>query len=104
MIMNTFAKFFLLFTLLFNVALGDFNFKYTQEDKDLCPPMSEKDQLLAKLNVTTGGPYTYSQSGHHFYGVGYGLFHFLVPFVRFAFLKYLITVYIFSLSSQMVHT
>ena len=23
------------------------------------------------LNLTTGGPYTYSQSGHHFYGAGY---------------------------------
>lgn len=25
----------------------------------------------ASLNLTTGGPYTYSQSGHHFYGTGY---------------------------------
>jgi hypothetical protein len=23
------------------------------------------------LALTTGGPYTYSQSAHHFYGVGY---------------------------------
>jgi len=23
------------------------------------------------LNLTTGGPYTYSQSKHHFYGTGY---------------------------------
>ena len=24
-----------------------------------------------KTNLTTGGPYTYSQSAHHFYGVAY---------------------------------
>ena len=24
-----------------------------------------------KLNATTGGPYTYSQSAHHFYGVAF---------------------------------
>ena len=70
--MNALTKISFVFAVLFSVVLGDFNFKYTQDDKDLCPPLSEKDQLLAKLNVTTGGPYTYSQSAHHFYGVGYG--------------------------------
>jgi len=32
------------------------------------PGLSEKDQILAALNSTTGGPYTYSQSQHHFWG------------------------------------
>ena len=27
--------------------------------------------MTAKLNSTTGGPYTYSQSKHHFYGTGF---------------------------------
>jgi hypothetical protein len=31
------------------------------------PLTSQKDLL----NLTTGGPYTYSQSGHHFYGTAY---------------------------------
>jgi hypothetical protein len=31
------------------------------------PKLSQKDLL----NLTTGGPYTYSQSGHHFYGTAY---------------------------------
>ena len=30
--------------------------------------VTDKKELL---NLTTGGPYTYSQSGHHFYGTGY---------------------------------
>jgi len=34
-------------------------------------PMGERDFVLMKLNVTTGGPYTYSQSQHHFYGTAY---------------------------------
>ena len=31
------------------------------------PPTDKKDLL----NLTTGGPYTYSQSAHHFYGTAY---------------------------------
>lgn len=34
-------------------------------------PMAEKDKVLLALNVTTGGPYTYSQSSHHFYGTAW---------------------------------
>ncbi len=35
-------------------------------------PSSLPDKMkLAAVNLTTGGPYTYSQSGHHFYGVAY---------------------------------
>jgi len=30
----------------------------------------EKQKVLLALNSTTGGPYTYSQSQHHFYGLG----------------------------------
>lgn len=74
---------------LFSLACADYNFKYTQDDKEMCPPPSEKDIMLAKvsirkisngfgliyllqLNITTGGPYTYSQSAHRFYGTAYG--------------------------------
>ncbi len=35
------------------------------------PMMSEKDKTLAMLNSTTGGPYTYDVSSHHFYGTGF---------------------------------
>jgi hypothetical protein len=38
-----------------------------QIDKPVEPKRSQKDLL----NLTTGGPYTYSQSGHHFYGTAY---------------------------------
>ena len=43
-------------------------------DKPLEPPTDKKD--LVNLNSTmevsaSGGPYTYSQSAHHFYGSGY---------------------------------
>ena len=31
-------------------------------------PATDKKDLL---NLTSGGPYTYSQSGHHFYGAAY---------------------------------
>lgn len=34
-------------------------------------PLGVKEKVLASLNSTTGGPYTYSQSGHHFYGMGF---------------------------------
>jgi len=34
-------------------------------------PIGDKERVLASLNSTTGGPYTYSQSGHHFYGTAY---------------------------------
>ena len=40
-------------------VLGDFNFL----DKPAAPT-----DMKDMLNLTTGGPYTYSQSGHHFYG------------------------------------
>jgi len=36
-------------------------------EKPCEPKRSQKDLL----NLTTGGPYTYSQSGHHFYGTAY---------------------------------
>lgn len=44
-----------------NMWSGD---KYSQ-------PMSEKDMTLAKLNLTTGGPYTYVISKHRFYGTAF---------------------------------
>jgi len=34
-------------------------------------PAGDKEKVLAALNSTTGGPYTYSQSQHHFYGLGF---------------------------------
>jgi len=45
---------------------------YTREEQCfLGTPLSEKDQLLNMLNLTTGGPYTYSQAGHRFSGQGF---------------------------------
>ena len=38
-------------------------------DKPREPITNSKDFL--NLTTTTGGPYTYSQSGHHFYGTAY---------------------------------
>ena len=52
---------FLIFSFL-SVVFGDNMFL----DKP-APPTDMKDTL----NLTTGGPYTYSQSGHHFYGTAY---------------------------------
>mmetsp|Transcript_128269 Transcript_128269/g.251262 ORF Transcript_128269/g.251262 Transcript_128269/m.251262 type:complete len:177 (+) Transcript_128269:88-618(+) len=40
-------------------------------DMSLKTPMGDKEKVLNSLNVTTGGPYTYSQSAHHFYGTAY---------------------------------
>jgi hypothetical protein len=48
------------------VCQADFNFA----EKDITP-MGDKEKVLASLNSTTGGPYTYSQSAHHFYGTAY---------------------------------
>jgi hypothetical protein len=45
-------------------AFSDFMFEHSSP-KNL--PTDMKDLL----NLTTCGPYTYSQSGHHFYGTGY---------------------------------
>lgn len=63
----------LTFAFLIGSAFGDENWSA----KDEAQPLSEKDELLLSLNVTTGGPYTYSQSKHHFYGnktpFGFGL-------------------------------
>ena len=56
-----------LFLAMIAAVVADFNFEYT---KAPAPP-SQKDMTLTSLNSTTGGPYTYSQSGHHFYGTGY---------------------------------
>jgi len=46
---------------------SDLMFKYDKPE--------EKEIIKSGLNTTTttnaGGPYTYSQSGHHFYGVAY---------------------------------
>ena len=48
-------------------VLGDLNFDCNEPPQ----PKGEKELLLESLNVTTGGPYTYSQSKHHFTGTGY---------------------------------
>eukprot|EP01040_Poterioochromonas_malhamensis_P006569 gene6569-7073_t len=55
-----------IFCALLLAAMADnlFDEKYSQ-------PMGERDMTLAKLNVTTGGPYTYDISSHRFYGYGY---------------------------------
>ncbi len=46
-------------------SFGDNNFDGTFH------PVDEKELTLRSLNLTTGGPYTYSQSKHHFYGTAY---------------------------------
>eukprot|EP00428_Durinskia_dybowskii_P073268 CAMPEP_0170399488 /NCGR_PEP_ID=MMETSP0117_2-20130122/23984_1 /TAXON_ID=400756 /ORGANISM="Durinskia baltica, Strain CSIRO CS-38" /LENGTH=120 /DNA_ID=CAMNT_0010656159 /DNA_START=30 /DNA_END=389 /DNA_ORIENTATION=+ len=51
----------------FGMCKADNNF----DEKLGITPMGDKEKVLASLNSTTGGPYTYSQSGHHFYGTGY---------------------------------
>jgi len=56
-----YSTLFLLF-LFFSNVYGDFMFLNTP-----AKPTDMKDLL----NLTTGGPYTYSQSGHHFYGTAY---------------------------------
>eukprot|EP01038_Epipyxis_sp_PR26KG_P013631 gene13631-18292_t len=48
------------------IAVADNNY-----DISYVQPLSEKDMALLKMNSTTGGPYTYSQSKHHFYGTAY---------------------------------
>ena len=48
----------------FSVVLGDDMFGYFDRPE----AATDKKDLL---NLTTGGPYTYSQSGHHFYGTAY---------------------------------
>mmetsp|Transcript_35085 Transcript_35085/g.26199 ORF Transcript_35085/g.26199 Transcript_35085/m.26199 type:complete len:168 (+) Transcript_35085:37-540(+) len=59
-------RFLMIVLAMFALAFADNNFdeKYSQ-------PMSEKEMTLAKLNVTTGGPYTYAVSSHHFYGTAF---------------------------------
>jgi len=58
-----FPKFFTLLTLLASACADQmFELEKTRE-----PKRRQKDLL----NLTTGGPYTYSQSGHHFYGTAY---------------------------------
>ena len=44
---------------LFSVACADFMYG------------DYNSSFLRQLNATVGGPYTYSQSGHHFYGTAY---------------------------------
>ena len=61
------AKIALCLMALFSLAMGDFNFKV----EGPFAPRGDKEIVLAALNSTTGGPYTYSQSGHHFYGAAY---------------------------------
>lgn len=53
-----------LFLSLLSFVSSDFMFN---SNKPLKPATVMKDLL----NLTTGGPYTYSQSGHHFYGTTY---------------------------------
>jgi hypothetical protein len=48
----------------FTTILGDDMFGYYDRPESA----TDKKDLL---NLTTGGPYTYSQSGHHFYGTAY---------------------------------
>ena len=59
-----FPKILALFTLLTSVYTDNM----FELDKPIEPLTSQKDLLNL---TTTGGPYTYSQSGHHFYGTAY---------------------------------
>ena len=53
-----------------SLVSADFMFSY---DKPLTEKTDVKDflNLTSIVGTSTGGPYTYSQSGHHFYGAGY---------------------------------
>jgi hypothetical protein len=58
-------KFYSFFVIPFlSTILGDNMFNHTAP---LRKPIDTKDII----GLTTGGPYTYSQSGHHFYGTAY---------------------------------
>ena len=57
-------NFVLLFTTLCSGVLGDFSFNYNK-------PLEAATDMKDVLNLTTGGPYTYSQSKHHFTGLAY---------------------------------
>jgi hypothetical protein len=61
------------FLFIFAILLSVFSVNYAdkEDNTNIRAPPSEKDLILAQLNVTTGGPYTYSQSAHHFYGVAW---------------------------------
>ena len=61
-----FKFFFLVLISALALIYGDNNY-----DTKVVQPMSDKEFNLLKLNSTTGGPYTYSQSKHHFYGTAY---------------------------------
>eukprot|EP01031_Cornospumella_fuschlensis_P025134 gene25134-30354_t len=41
------------------------------EEKGFTPAAGDKEKVLASLNLTTGGPYTYDISAHHFSGTAY---------------------------------
>ena len=58
---------------LFALVNGDYMFSYDQKN-DVPDPKEVNNTMKwpwVGQGVTVGGPYTYSQSGHHFYGTGY---------------------------------
>jgi len=64
-----FQNFILLTSLLCSSVINADNmFLY---DKPREQPTNNSDYLNTTVTVSTGGPYTYSQSGHHFYGTSY---------------------------------
>jgi len=60
----------LLLVALVALVFADKDF-YNSEDTSVCAPKGQKELFFDKYNVTTGGPYTYSQSAHHFSGTAY---------------------------------
>jgi len=58
---------FVLAAFAFLLTAADNNYNYDKKPE----PLGERDKTLISLNVSTGGPYTYSQSKHHFYGTAY---------------------------------
>lgn len=61
-----------LFLILFNIFCIAFVRSDNNFDADKpAEGYGDRDKTLIQLNVTTGGPYTYSQSKHHFYGTAY---------------------------------
>jgi hypothetical protein len=64
----------LLIALIFALAFADSDF-YNAENPTECAPPGEKELFFQKYNVTTGGPYTYSQAKHRFSGTGFGTIH-----------------------------
>lgn len=65
-----FLRLAILFLTGLSLTHADFMFKGNLREEPSTDEI-EKTKYANVLNMTTGGPYTYSQSGHHFHGTAY---------------------------------